>query len=394
MAEVNVYREQNFLIACGGTLMGMMTAAIIIPAFPNIVKALGITEQSIGLLITAYTFPSFLFAPLAGIIADRLGRKRILVPSLLLFGLLGGGCALAPDFTTLLILRVFQGVAGAPLVNVSTAIIGDLFSGQKRAEAMGLNTTVMYVGYIIYPLLGGALAGLAWNYAFLPFLIAIPLGFTALVWLRCPEPMTKQGLKDYLGNALHYLKSLKVLWLFSAAVITYILLYGAYLVYFTLLLGGRFHASPFTIGLFISIMGLITALAASQVGRLSKRFSTVSLIIGAFVCYSLAMAITAVVPNLWLCLLPTALFGLAHGLNLPSQRVIAAGVTPLEHRAGFMAIHGTMILLGMTIAPVIMGLAFSLTGLNTAFLIAALIALIIPAMALIIGRGKLAALAN
>ena len=391
MEQTKIYRDRNFQIACGASLMVMMMAAIIVPAFPKMVEALNVPEQSIGLLITVLTFPQFLFAPLGGILADRLGRKRVLVTSLFLNGLFGGGCALAPNFNILLILRVLQGIGAAPLMNVASAIIGDIFSGQRRAEAMAINTTVMYVGYIVYPVLGGALAGIAWNYAFLPYAIAIPLGLIAIIFLRCPEPQSEQGLKDYLLDALRYLKSLKVLWLFSATVITYILLYGAYLVNFSLLLGSRFHASPFTIGLFISILGVITAITAYQVGRLSQRFSVVSLIIGSFAIYALAVAIIPVSPNLWLCLLPTIIFGIAHGLTLPSQRVIAASITPLEHRASFMSIQGTMIMLGMTIGPPIMGLVLSFTSLNVTFLIAALIALIIPIMSLIIGKEKLSA---
>ena len=158
--EDKVYRNRNFQIACSAGLMAMMMVAIIVPAFPRMVAALGITEQSVGLLITVYTIPSFLLTPLAGIMADRWGRRRLLVPSLFLFGIFGTACAFAPDFKTLLILRVLQGIGGAPLGGITGAIIGDLFSGQKRVEAMGLNTTVMYMGYIIYPLIGGALAGL------------------------------------------------------------------------------------------------------------------------------------------------------------------------------------------------------------------------------------------
>ena len=390
MAEIKFYRDRNFQIVCIIQLMMMMQVSIIVPAFPKMVEALGATEQSIGLLLTLLTLPSFLLGPLAGIMADRLGRKRVLVTSLLVFGIFGGSCAFAPDFNTLLILRVLQGIGAASLFGVGGAIIGDLFSGQKRASAMGLSTTIMYVGYIFYPLIGGALANFAWNYPFLPFFIAIPVGLITLVFLDCPEPQSQQSLKIYLRDALHYLKSLKVLWLFSTTVITYILLYGAYLTYFSLLLGDR-HASPFTIGLLISVLGVITAISSSQVGRLSKRFSVVSLIIGSFVVYAVAMAIIPAVPNLWLFLLPTILFGVAHGLNLPSQRIIAASVAPLEYRAGFMSIQGTMIYLGMTIGPPLMGLAFALTSLNVVFLIAAPIALIVPIMALIIGRGKLSA---
>jgi ACDE family multidrug resistance protein len=391
MAETKVYRSRNFQIVCGASLMGMMMAAVITPAFPTIVEALGISEQSIGLLISVFTLPNFLLIPVTGMMADRFGRKRLMVPSLFLFGIFGGACALAPDFKTLLILRGLQGIGAAPLLPICNAILGDLFPGQKRAEAMGLNTTVMYAGYVIYPLLGGALAGLAWNYAFLPFLTAIPVGIIALVSLHSPEPNSRENLKDYLRTALRYLKGLKVLWLFCATVITYILLFGAYQTYFSIFLEDRFGASPFTIGLFISIIGLVTAGVSSQLGRFSKRFSVVSLIIGAFVLYAVALAIIPVAPNLWFCVVPTIVFSIAHGLNLPSLNVIAAGIAPFEHRAAFMAMQNTMIPLGMTIGPLIMGLALSFTGLNGTFLIAAPIALVIPIMAAIIGKGKLSA---
>jgi MFS family permease len=103
------------------------------------------------------------------------------------------------------------------------------------------------------------------------------------------------------------------------------------------------------------------------------------------------MAIIPLAPGLWFCLLPTILFSIGHGLNLPSLNVIAAGIAPFEYRAAFMAMQNTMIPLGMTIGPLIMGLTFGFTGLNGTFLIAALIALIIPIMAAIIGKGKLSA---
>jgi len=388
MEENNIYHNHNFQIVCSVGLMVMMSVAAIVPAFPEIVKTFRITEQSVGLLITVFTLPCFLFAPLGGIIADRLGRKRLLVSSLMLFGIFGGACALAPDFESLLILRILQGIGGAPLPSVSITIISDLFSGHKRNEAMGFNNTVMYIGYIIYPVLGGILAGVDWSFPFLFFLLSIPLGVVALVFLHCPEPKSVQNISDYLGDALHYLKSWKVVWLFSATVITYILLYGGFLTYFTIMVGNRFNANPFTIGVFVSTIGLITAITSSQIGRLGKRFSSASLIVVAFIIYAFATAIVPVMPNLWLYLLPTVIFGIAHGLNLPSLNMIASQVTPLEHRAGFMAIQGTMIPLGMTIASPILGLFFQLTSLDITFLIAALIALIIPLMAMFIERKK------
>jgi len=389
MAKREIFGNRNFQIAAGAMLLGFMMVSMITPAFPKMVQTLGISEQSIGLLITACTLPCLLLSPFAGIVTDKIGRKKMLVPSIFFFGIAGGSCAFANDFNTLLILRLLQGIGAAPLFGTSVTIIGDIFTGQQRSEAMGLNTTVNYTGYVIYPLVGGALANLTWSYPFLPFLLAIPVGIIALFYLQYPEPKNRQTLKDYLGDTLHYLRSLHVLWLFLAAAITYILHYGAYLIYFGILLDSQFHAPPFTIGVFFSIIGLTTAATSYQVGTLSKRFSPSLLMVVAFTMYTFAMLIIPVLPNLWLLLLPTIIFGIGHGLNSPSMHIIAASLTQPEHRAGFMALLGTMILLGMTVAPLVTGLIFRLSSLNSTFIVAGFIALLIPVMAVIIMKKKL-----
>jgi ACDE family multidrug resistance protein len=389
MAETKVYRERNFLIASISSCLMMMMVVVISPAFPMIIRAFDIPEQSIGLVITAYTIPYIVLTPLAGIMADRMGRKRVLVPALFAFGIFGAACALATDFNTLVLFRVLQGIGGAPVGSISVAIIGDLFTGRKRAEAMGLFTTINYIGYIIFPLMGGALAGLSWNYAFLPFLLGIPLAIIALLYLDCPELESKQTMKVYLGDTFNYLKSYKVLWIFLSLVVAYVILYGGYLTYFGILLGSRFQASSFTIGLFISILGLVTATTSAIVGRLSRRFTSVTLIMAGFVIYSVSLVIIPAVPNIWLFLLPVVVFGIAHGLILPSENVIAASVAPTENRAGFMAINSTMRTVGMTIAPLVVGLAFTLTGLDFTFIACGILALIIPLAALMIGKKRL-----
>ena len=66
--------------------MAVLGVASITPAFPKIERELNITEQDAGLLITVFTLPGVFLTPVLGVLADRFGRKQILIPSLLLFG--------------------------------------------------------------------------------------------------------------------------------------------------------------------------------------------------------------------------------------------------------------------------------------------------------------------
>ena len=63
------------------TLLAIMGVASLTPAFPEIIRQFDISVKEIGLLITIFTLPGILLAPLMGILADRLGRKMILIPS-------------------------------------------------------------------------------------------------------------------------------------------------------------------------------------------------------------------------------------------------------------------------------------------------------------------------
>lgn len=125
----SVYLDTNLQIIFGVTLIAVLGVSSITPAFPLIVKDLNISTQSVGLLITMFTLPGIFLTPVMGALADRFGRKKILIPSMMLFGVAGGACALAHDFSLLLALRFFQGVGAASLGSLNVTIIGDLYSG-------------------------------------------------------------------------------------------------------------------------------------------------------------------------------------------------------------------------------------------------------------------------
>lgn len=376
-----IYLDPNLQIIFGVTLMSVLGVASITPAFPKIGRALQLSSQSVGWLVTAFTLPGVLLTPVLGIIADRWGRKPILVPSLMLFGLAGSAGFLARDFTLLLVLRFLQGIGGASLGSLNVTIVGDLYRDRQRATAMGYNASVLSVGTASYPAIGGALATLGWHFPFVLPPVALPIGFPVLFVLKNPEPKSRQGFREYLRRVWESIKNRRVVGVFTASLVTFIILYGAYLTYFPFLMEESFAASSLLIGLAMSGMSMVTALTSSQVGKLVRVYSKGALIRAAFILYAIALAMMPLVPNLWMLLFPTALFGIAHGMNIPSIQTLLADQAPIEHRGAFMSANGMVLRLGQTLGPILMGTVFGLWGMGGAFFAGAGFALVMAVLA-------------
>lgn len=344
-----------------------MGVSSITPAFPQIVKHFNITTQKVGWLITAFTLPGVILTPVLGILADRFGRKKILVPSLFLFAIAGSACFFAENFTVLVVFRLAQGIGGASIGALNLTLIGDIFSGNNRTTAMGYNASVLSVGTASYPIIGGALATIAWFVPFLLSVLALPVGFIVIYFLRNPEPEQHQKLGAYLKGAWENIKNVQIVGLFILSIITFIILYGSYLTYFPFLINDRFQGDSFVIGIIMSTMSFTTALTSSQLGRLTKRWSPKRLIIAAFVLYSIALIIIPFVKSIYLLLIPTIIFGMAQGANIPNIQSLLGGLAPMKQRGAIMSVNGMLLRLGQTLGPVVIGAIYGVFGLNGAF---------------------------
>ena len=112
----------------------MMGVASITPAFPDIIRYFDISPQQVGGLIVAFTLPGVFLTPFTGILADRFGRKIVLIPSLFLFGIAGFACMFTKDFYWLMVLRFFQGIGASSLSSMNITLVGDLFEGKQRTS--------------------------------------------------------------------------------------------------------------------------------------------------------------------------------------------------------------------------------------------------------------------
>jgi ACDE family multidrug resistance protein len=365
----------------------VLGVASIAPAFPAVVRHFHTTGHAVGWLITAFTLPGVFLTPVLGVMADRWGRKRILVPSLFLFGVAGVACGFAGSFHALVLLRFAQGVGAAALGSLNVTIIGDLYAGRERGAAMGYNSSVLSVGTAAYPLLGGALALLGWRLPFLLPVVAIPIGLFVLVRLRSPEPRTTESLPRYFSGLLSHMNR-RLLGLFFISVATFVLLYGSFLTFLPLLISDRFGMSSFVIGLILASMSMTTAATASQLGRLLRWFDEGTLIASSFVFYAGSLLLVPLMPGVWFLLLPSLLFGVAQGMNLPSILTLLSRLSPMEHRGVFMSINGMVLRLGQTLGPIVIGIFCSKWSIETSFLAAAVIAAASGAVAWLTVRSK------
>lgn len=369
-----VYKHTNLRIIFVVTLMAVMGVATITPAFPEIAENFDISTTEIGLLITVFTFPGILLTPLLGVLADRFGRKKILVPSLILFGIAGGACAFAGDFHILLVFRFIQGIGAASLGSLNTTIIGDLYYGHQMSEAMGYNGGVLNIGTATYPAIGGLLTLFGWNYPFLLPISAIPVGFLVLVSLKNPEPKKQQNLKEYLKSTWKSFQKKEVVGLFTLSFVTFIILYGALLTYFPFFMKQSFASSAVVIGLFMSVMSVASGVTSSQLGKLSRKYKKKRLLKTAFILYSLALAMLPFIANIWLLLIPTIIYGIANGLNIPTIQGLLASLSPPEYRAAFMSANGMVLRMGQTLGPILMGAFFLIWGVTGTFFASAFFA--------------------
>jgi MFS family permease len=371
-----LYFNKNLQVIFSITLVAVLGVASITPAFPKIIKELNISAHQVGLLITVFTLPGVILTPLLGVFADRFGRKRILIPALILFGVAGTSCFFARDFHTLLVFRLFQGVGAASLGSLNVTLIGDLFEGHDRAAAMGYNASVLSIGTASYPAIGGALATIGWYFPFLLPALAVPVAILAMRTLDTYKATNKQNLKEYLKKAWKSIQDKRVIGIFILSISTFILLYGAYLTFLPFLLDSRFSAPPFVIGIFFSVSSLTTAVTSSQLGRLTAKYSSKNMLKAAFIIYAVAFTIIPLVPKLWLLIIPLIFFGTAQGLNIPSLQTMLTNLAPVENRAVFMSLNGMVLRIGQTLGPIIMGFIFVAFGIAGVYYAGAVFALL------------------
>lgn len=334
----------------------------ILPALLQDVTHAGNVAPYIGLMTALYAVMQFIFAPVLGSLSDRLGRRPVLLISLAGAAVNYLFLALASSLWMLLLGRAIAGLTSANMA-VASAYITDISPEEKRARRFGLFNAMFGIGFIIGPVLGGALGDYGLR---LPFLAAatlnacnLLLAFWVLPESRPPaSPATKEPIDLAALNPLRPLR-----WVFSMkSLLPIILIFfvfsatgEAYGTSWALWGGDTFHWNGLWIGLSLGAFGVCQTLAQAllpgpAVKLLGERTAILTGITGACI----ALLVMAFATQGWMVFAVMPVFALG-GIGVPALQSLATRQVDADQQGQFQGVLASAVSLASIVAP----LAFS-----------------------------------
>ena len=161
-----------------GVFMAALDSAIVGPVLPALRAAFGIDNRTAGLLTTVFSLSSMCSTALMAYFSDRHGRRPVYLASVALFAI-GSLCiAIAPDFDLLLVSRALQGIGAGGIAPVASAVIGDVFTAERRGRILGLIGATHGMAFVLGPPLATLMTStLGWRWV---FLVNIPVALVVL----------------------------------------------------------------------------------------------------------------------------------------------------------------------------------------------------------------------
>ncbi len=366
IGEMKPDQRRALYLVYASSLTLMMGINLIQPALPAMKGPLGVSDAAVGLVMTVYTAPAIVLAPLLGIVADLYGRRWLLAGGLMIFGLAGASVAFAPSFQWVLILRVIQGIGFCSVLPLTIVLIGDLLEGDREVGGQGLKVFLDRVGYMILPPLGGILAAIAWFWPFVLYLLAVPLSLMVISWM--PETMAKRETKawSYLRDVLRLSRHPRLMVAFAAGFLRFFLDYG-FLTYLAIFLVRTHGVSTATAGFLFIFYAGGAMITSSQAGRLAARFDKARLLFAAFVVSGLGLVAVPMMPSVGLVGVPLIFYGLANGVISPMQKSLLTQNAPRELRGGIVSVDRLIQQVSKTLSTSAVGLLLVTTEISTIF---------------------------
>jgi len=380
--NVPIMGNTNFRVGLGIVVMAVIGGSLVAPILPSMIDPLGTSESMIGLVMSVYTFAALISTPFVGVMADRHGRKRVLLPLMVLYGVAGFSVSQVSGFAEVLVLRTFQGVGGAGMMSLGVTLIGDIFSGRARAQAMGYRSSSQSFVNVGIPFISGTVATVAWFYPFYIYILALPLAGITYWYLNVEEKTSQSSLRDYFRAIFLVMKDKKTLWVYVSNLFVFILLFGL-IVYVPICIVNKLKLSTIYTGLTLSVGSGVAAITATQAGRLYYRFLNHQLVIMGFALCGLALLMISFTESYFFLIPSIIVWGMGFGTVFPALNTIVTQLVSSQLRAGVVSGFTTMTYIGQTVSPPLFGMVLSYSSLEYVFIAGSILSLIPIALTLV-----------
>ncbi len=386
-------------------LLMVLGNSMLIPEFPKIKTALNINQFQVGLFITLFSAAAGLSIPILGFLSDKYGRKIVIIPSVILYGIGGlisglGATLLGKSYLIIMVGRVVQGIGAAGTAPIVMAMVGDLYKSNARSEAMGVIEAANGMGKVLSPVLGSLVALISWWALFFSYsILAVPISLAILFFTKEP---TQEKQKDQVGA---YFK--KILQIFQqkgpsllvsllAGMTVLFILFGV-LAHISDVLEKDYNLQGLIKGLVIAIPILFMSSFAFITGKILKqkgKYFKIAIIIGLSIV-GLSLIFLPFFDNPYIYISILTLMGLGSGLVLPSVNTLVTSSTTSQQRGGVTSLYGSVRFLGVAVGPPIFSLLFGInekvmfwSGTGVAAVVIGLVFIFLKEQKLIPGGNK------
>lgn len=367
------------------TQLPIMGIISIVPIIPLLMKHFGSHPQVallIPLLIAAPSFCIAVLSPLAGFLADRLGRRRLLLVAVCLFAVLGFTPFLLDDLVLIIASRFGLGVCEAFIMTIANTLMGDLFQGQPRKKWLAVQSAVGSVSATTLLFVSGMLGNFGWQGPFALYLLALPVFFGLLLFTWEPAPQAvEQATTSNQRFPVAAMVGIGAVTLFCAV------LYYVEVLQISSVLSAAGLDSPTRIGFASGIAGIGVPVGALLFSLMSRRSIRLHLLF-TFSLFAAGLYGMGTLPGVAWVVAAAFVAQVACGVLIPALLTWCLGSLEYQHRGKGMGFWHTAFFLGQFVSPFIIsllgfqvpgGLRGAVSALGVVALIAALITAVISA---------------
>ncbi|MCQ6277762.1 MFS transporter [Bacillus sp. EB600] len=360
----NEISKQKWAILSLSSIPLVMTLgnSMLIPVLPSMEKELSISSFQTSMIITVYSIVAIILIPIAGFLSDHIGRKKVIIPSLIIAGIGGvisGYAAWKLDNAYWIILagRSLQGVGAAGAFPIVLPLVGDMFKSEDDiSSTLGLIETSNTFGKVLSPILGAFLAGFIWFLPFFSFPIFCIISTLLMIFLvKSPKTTEKPvPFKQFLHN-LKTIFSEKGRWLYAIFFIGGILMFLLFgvLFYLSEVFEKEYGVKDLRKGFFLALPLGALCLSSFITGKVIKKNKILMkwLTFGGVILAAIAIAALYFSIKLWFMITMFLVTGIGIGVGLPClDALITAGIEK-EERGTVTSLYSSMRFIGVAAGP-------------------------------------------